>query len=1284
MATDENLDRQNSINLSIQERLALLERERGYLSEEVDLYKRLLGTNLDLSQVRSRYQSDEKDILQTIRTNTNILKDQSKQITFQVAEKSRIQKISNDILSISENSYSMLMEELGTSRNISDIEKKREILAKRLIELESFRGTIIFEDKELQAAFNEELENSIKGAADLEAQLTDTQNVSEKIQGNVSWFEALKETSNKIGLGKFTSAFKAAEEAARETAVANELSKKVANELVAAKEEEAKAISTVQTAEEELQKFREENKQAMLDENKQRNDIKNSLKEKESILSKITQLSQEELETGEGLTAERLKALGLENQTKGLAGTAAKEKLKAIKAQLQAESEKDKISLNNLEYTKKERNEKLKSIKDTLNQAKQDKITSGNRVKGLKGQQQQLAKMTGKAGMKGLQAGAKALGPALKKALGPISIVLIIKDAIKFIVDAAFSASKRIAEFQKSLGVSRDVAKGLNDRIHATAAGARELTDTIGETSNRMKAVAKSTNQVQVTAKAVMQSFSFLNKTLGTNIDLTQDLGREGQQLLASTSILRDNFGLSEKALAGLTNEAIRTNKQQDEIVKGVLGEIRLRNLVNNTAIDEQQVLEDVFNLSDKTRAMFGFQTKELANAVYEARKLGFNLEDLNSSADGLLDFENSIAKELEAELILGKDLNLEKARQFALENDLVGVAKELRNQNVDIVALSKESRVAAQAYAEAVGTPLETLVKQEESLRTTEALQERLNKQIRIANALTGESNLLQQKGGILYDANGNKILSISDLQTKSLEELKSIAKDAGIEEELLSKMMGDRLYNSKLAEDAQTKFNKALETAKEQFANLVGSGVLVDIVDTLADFMVGFSESSLFKMYAGTEAERLANRQLQAQQSITQAAEVEASNAKERLKEIKKDLNQLSSSSGDPVVAKEIERLKSEKDTLQKQIEEASKKEAEAQTNQQRLEKDKESVESYGGAKGGLAGAAAGAAVGATIGSIIPVLGTGIGAAIGAAIGGITGYQTGESLDDKAEKEFLQKQLLDELSKSEDKQDQQLIKNLEKTLEKFEFDPSITSPKDYKDYTTTNISDAIIRPNQKQIVVPDEQDVIAAFKPDGIIDKTLSTPLPSNIPSELLGKLTISSIEPIPPLKLESTPITPTIEQPSKVQLEGTSIIPNIDVIELAKTNVIAAESYAKAMGTSLEELLSKQPTPEVSDNEKTLRKLELELLKGEKVDDNTTLKELTVSLDELRRERSAPLETTTIIDNSELVKEIIQLRKELNQLNNRPVQVESTINLDGNKVATALGMSSYTVGS
>jgi len=1071
---DDNLDKQKNINRSIQERLTLLERERNTLLGEVDIYKKLLGTNLDLSQARNRYHSDEKDILQTIRTNTNILRDQSKQITFQVAEKSRIQQISNKILTISEDSYSMLMDELGTVKSIGDIENKREALAKKIIELESFRGTLLFEDKELQSAFNEELEASIKGAADLEAQLTDTQNVAEKIQKNVTWFEALKESSNKIGLGKFTDAFEAAEKAARETAVANELNKKVANELIATKEEEAKAISAVQTAEEELQKLREDNKQTMLDENKQRNDIKKSLKEKKDILSKINNLSQEELETGEGLTTERLKQLGLADKVKGTQGNAAKQVLKALKAEVEADKKKGEISLNNLEFSKKERNEKLKGIKDTLNQAKQEKTLSSNRVKGLKDQQQQLAKMTGKAGMKGITAGAKALTPLLKKALGPLSIILMVKDAFIFIKDALFAASKRTAEFQKSLGLGRNRAKELSNELRKTAAGAREFADTVNEGDDNMGRILGRVSRVQVSIKSLNQSFSELNQNLGTSLDVFSDLGDEGRQLLVTTSLFRDNLGLSSQAISELQKEQIRTGKNQEDIVKEIYGEVTARNLLNDTAIDAQLVLEDIFKLSEKTRAMFGFQTVELSKAVYEARKLGFNLDDLDNTASSLLDFESSIAKELEAELILGKDLNLEKARQFALNNDLVGVANELRKQNVDIVDLQQENRIAAEAYAAAVGTPLDTLIKQEKALREVEGIQRRL----------------LKTKGeGFKIDG---QTIDAQRLMNMSATEYNKLIKDGSVSVADLKNILGETVYQNKLAEDAQTKFNKALEMAKEQFAHFVSSGILEDLVNTLADFSAGFSESAMFKFFAGDKVERDNNRTKRDTENQFASSSQEVVELKSKLHEAKE------SGSSESVIASLKKQIKTAEDT------------------QKGFQKTLETLKARN--------------VGSTGGK----------------------------------RDYLQS----ELKKSEKNQDEERTKEIKALMEEYSVtDRDMATQAGYRmantgnNFTMVQAKDAIIRPNEKQIIVPDKQDVIATFKPGGVIDKTLST-------------------------------------------------------------------------DTSLDTVVNK---PII-------------------------------------------LEPTTVIDNSELIKEISKLREDLAKSNSKPVQVESTINLDGNRVGTALGMASY----
>jgi hypothetical protein len=70
-----------------------------------------------------------------------------------------------------------------------------------------------------------------------------------------------------------------------------------------------------------------------------------------------------------------------------------------------------------------------------------------------------------------------------------------------------------------------------------------------------------------------------------------------------------------------------------------------------------------------------------LAEAATQARALGLSLEQVDAIAGSILDFESSIEKELSFELLTGKQINLEKARELALNNDLVGLNRRIKKQ---------------------------------------------------------------------------------------------------------------------------------------------------------------------------------------------------------------------------------------------------------------------------------------------------------------------------------------------------------------------------------------------------------------------------------------------------------------------------------------------------------------------------------------------------------------------------------------------------------------------------
>ena len=74
------------------------------------------------------------------------------------------------------------------------------------------------------------------------------------------------------------------------------------------------------------------------------------------------------------------------------------------------------------------------------------------------------------------------------------------------------------------------------------------------------------------------------------------------------------------------------------------------------------------------------------------------------STSKALLDFESSIESELQAELLTGKQLNLERARAASLVGDQATLAKELTSQAGTFTEFSKMGVVQQDALAKAFG----------------------------------------------------------------------------------------------------------------------------------------------------------------------------------------------------------------------------------------------------------------------------------------------------------------------------------------------------------------------------------------------------------------------------------------------------------------------------------------------------------------------------------------------------------------------------------------------------
>jgi hypothetical protein len=273
---------------------------------------------------------------------------------------------------------------------------------------------------------------------------------------------------------------------------------------------------------------------------------------------------------------------------------------------------------------------------------------------------------------------------------------------------------------------------------------------------------------------------------LATNVDLlktlqqaTDQLGVQGDILgsknIIGATVLRDQLGLSaEEAINLAANSAIAGQNVQT-VADQAYNAVDAFNLQNKTALNARKILQETANVSKDLGARFAFNTSEIAKAVTEAKNLGLTLNDVSGIADNLLQFESSITAELEAELLTGKDLTLEKARQLALNNDLAGLAKELEAQNVSTLEYSKMNRFQQEAIAKAVGMTTEQLGKSlyQQELNNLSAEQ---------FKAIYGEQNYEAAKQVSIQQRLEKAITKVADALTPVLELFASLASNAGL----------------------------------------------------------------------------------------------------------------------------------------------------------------------------------------------------------------------------------------------------------------------------------------------------------------------------------------------------------------------------------------------------------------------------------------------------------------------------------------------------------------------
>jgi len=280
-------------------------------------------------------------------------------------------------------------------------------------------------------------------------------------------------------------------------------------------------------------------------------------------------------------------------------------------------------------------------------------------------------------------AGLRTVGKQLKEGLqDPLVQFALYSIALKKILDLNLELDTTLTDQARQLAISKEESQALYDQAYA---------------------YSNTTHDSFVTAERLTKSSIELSKSLGVSVNL-------GNQNAEAAARFSHYYGLSAESGAKLVEMGVEQGQNGLDVLQSTAKTYALNRAQYGNTIDLKKVLDKVSNTSSDILVRFKGNTQALTAAVMQADRLGLSLEQVDKVGDSLLNFESSIENELKAELLTGKQINLEKAREYALSGDLSKLTVEIAKQVGGIHEFEKMNVIQRKAYAEAFGMSVQEM----------------------------------------------------------------------------------------------------------------------------------------------------------------------------------------------------------------------------------------------------------------------------------------------------------------------------------------------------------------------------------------------------------------------------------------------------------------------------------------------------------------------------------------------------------------------------------------------
>lgn len=302
-------------------------------------------------------------------------------------------------------------------------------------------------------------------------------------------------------------------------------------------------------------------------------------------------------------------------------------------------------------------------------------------------------KQGGSEGMAALSDGAKAFGKTLMT--GPQAVIVLMVAAVAGLVAILKSGFDTMVEqFNKADQAVSDMQKAFG--------GTKK--DAV-ETFKAAQGMAQEMGIVGVNSKEVAKGMGIVSELMG-GLDVASQIksgNKELEQFAKDATVLSEKFGMSADEIGNIKALATMTGESMGSLVKKGTG-------LAKGLMTDKEAMKTLASVPKSVSVAFKGGTESLIKAAQKAKMLGTDLGRIQSIGDGMLDIESSLAKEMEARVLTGKQLNLDSARQLALAGDIAGLQDELLNQAGSLEEFQNMNRLQQKSMADAMGMTVEEM----------------------------------------------------------------------------------------------------------------------------------------------------------------------------------------------------------------------------------------------------------------------------------------------------------------------------------------------------------------------------------------------------------------------------------------------------------------------------------------------------------------------------------------------------------------------------------------------